>query len=89
MDRRTFLQSALLAGTPVLRVVPPFLFTHSATSNAEQPSSSPPAEIDADLASVVFAIEGWDRIASGDSGEHRATDQVFITINRSWRCAWR
>ena len=89
MDRRTFLQGALLAVTPVIATVPPFLSTHSANSDAVQPSSPQAVDGRGDLASVVFAIQGWDQIASRALHERSEEDPVFITITQSWRCAWR
>jgi hypothetical protein len=88
MDRRTFLQRALLTMTPVVSIVAPFLSNHSANSDAVQPSSLP-VDTNAGLSSVVFTIEGWDQFASGASRDHSGEDQVFIRINQSWCCAWR
>jgi hypothetical protein len=89
MDRRTFLQGALLAVTPAITTVPPFLSTHSANSDAAQPSSPQAVDGAADLAPVAFAIQGWEQIASRALDERSEEDPVFIAINQSWRCAWR
>jgi hypothetical protein len=89
MDRRTFLQGALLAVTPVIATVPPFLSAHSATSDAVQPLSPQAVDGAADLAPVAFAIQGWEQIASRALHERSEEDPVFITITQSWRCAWR
>jgi hypothetical protein len=98
IGRRTFIQgTALVATAPVLANL------LSLSSTAQSPPSGPlPPQLAArtDMNCVVFKIDGWDRcddmaidgskISSADPGTNDPTgEQVLISINQSWRTAWR
>jgi hypothetical protein len=76
IDRRTFIQSAILTTLPALAALLPL------SSAAETP---PVTAAGKDGDHVVFKIEGWDHCGAKISTEH----EVLIRINQSWRPAWR
>lgn len=88
--RRTFiLGTALVATAPVLAKALSLLSTVRSHTSLLPESLSPqsPAS-ETDVSCLAFKIDGWDRcgdIATDDA----AGDQVWISINRSWRAAWR
>jgi hypothetical protein len=56
--------------------------------------------VTADAKGVVFKIAGWDRCAevaedclrtssAGLMASNSMGDEIFISINRSWRTSWR
>ncbi len=93
VDRRTFIQ-----------VSAPFVVAASALVSFPSllPGAAPsplPAVID-DVQGVVFKIAGWDRCAevagdclntssAGLMASNTMGDEIFISINQSWRTAWR
>jgi hypothetical protein len=93
VDRRTFIVASA-----------PFLAAASALASFPSllPGAAPsqlPAVTD-DVEGVVFKIAGWDRgaeVAEDCLGKSSAgliasstmSDEIFISINRSWRTAWR
>jgi hypothetical protein len=93
VDRRTF-----------IRVSAPFVAAASALASFPSvlpgvAPSSLPAVID-DVPGVVFKIAGWDRCAevagaclktssTGLVESNVVGDEIFISINQSWRTAWR
>ena len=75
IDRRTFLFGAtLLVATPAL------VELVACPASARTPTSPPPA------ASPVFRIQGWDTPAEASAV---AAKEVWITLGRSCRAAWR
>jgi hypothetical protein len=97
MDRRTFVLRATLVGT-----TPAFanllLLPSAAQSRAalQRPSPPQPAADGNDVNCVAFKISGWDdcdnvaKISSTNPARNEPTpDQVWISINQSWRTAWR
>jgi hypothetical protein len=80
MSRRTFLVGAgVFAASPVLANLP--------STNNEVARALPPLPVLAAGAAngtgLVFKIDGW---SAHDSG---ARDEIWFTLNRSWRTAWR
>jgi hypothetical protein len=74
MARRTFLIGAgVFAASPVLANL-------LSTDNEVAPALRAAAEDGPDL---VFKIDGW---SARDSG---AGDEMWFSVNRSWRAAWR
>lgn len=82
INRRTFLQDmALVASAPALTNL--LLISSTAQSAASvSPGCSQPQ-----LAgrNVVFKIHGWDHQCEYEPKDN----QVWISINGSWRTAWR
>jgi hypothetical protein len=102
VSRRTFiLGTAVVATAPALAE----LLTLSSTAQSHAsllPGLLPPqrAADGADTKCALFKICGWDRyddlaidgatMASADAVTHDpAGEQEWISINRSWRSAWR
>jgi hypothetical protein len=80
IDRRTFVVqgATLLAAAPALADVLTCL----------PPTRTPlvtRAEVGSDENSAVFKIHGWD----GHGGEASSGNEVWLSINQSWRAAWR
>ena len=77
MDRRTFLAgTAVFVAAPALaNVVVPVRDSPRAPSPATWPEVAHPTEL-------IFKIDGW-------SAPHGAHDEVRLTVNQSWRTAWR
>jgi len=102
IDRRNFiLNAALFASTPAIAS---FLSLSSTQQSRPTlplgPLSTQLAGGGTDMNCVVFKIYGWDRcddIAVGGSKISPAdpatndlkADQVWISVNQSWRTAWR
>jgi hypothetical protein len=101
IDRRTFIaRTARGAATAALAN---FLPLSSAQAHAPLLPGAGSAQLvagNADRNAVVFKIDGWDRceglatngakLSSADPLTNGPTDnQVWITINQSWRTAWR
>jgi len=93
VDRRTFIRvsAPLVAAASALASFPSLLDGAS--------PSHPPAVTD-DGKGVVFKIAGWDGCAdvagdclgtssAGLTASHTMGDEIFISINQSWRTAWR
>jgi hypothetical protein len=78
VTRRTFLVCAgVFAASPVLVNV---------SSTAREGARTLPLLPSADLANgtgLVFKINGWS------AHESQARDEVWFTVNQSWRTAWR
>jgi hypothetical protein len=78
IDRRTFIieGATLLATGPAL----------SGVLTCSLPARTPPiTEAGPGENSAVFKIHGWDH-----SGEEASNgNEVWLTINQSWRAAWR
>ena len=101
IGRRTFIQGTVLVATaPVLAEL--LSLSSSAQSDASPlPGSlSPQPAARTDMNCVVFRIHGWDScddvpvngvtIASVDPLTNGPVgDPVWISINQSWRTAWR
>jgi hypothetical protein len=78
IDRRTFMiqGAALLATASALAVVLP---------RSSTPQTPLMTGAGADENSILFKIDGWDtRDALASNG-----NEVWISINQSWRSAWR
>jgi hypothetical protein len=80
MNRRIFIQTALVAA-PTLRALPPP--SKPLPTSQASPLSAQEAGGGADMNRIVFRIDGWDR------GDAATNNQVSIRINQSWRTAWR
>jgi hypothetical protein len=93
VNRRTF-----------ILVSAPFVAAASALASFPSllPGAAPPqlAADGKDVQGAVFKIAGWDRCAdiagdcfgtssAGIMASNSIGDEVFITINQSWRTAWR
>jgi hypothetical protein len=94
--RRTFILSVGLgATTPALAYLQSFLSTARAQALPPPNLFPPPRPSGAtDANGVVFRIEGWDvhtaSMRSDASLIHDSTGgEVWITLNQSWRTAWR
>jgi len=93
VDRRTFIiaSAPLVAAASTLAIFPSLL-----------PDAAPsqlPTVTD-DVEGVVFKIAGWDRCAdvagdclrtssAGLMASNSIGDEIFISVNRSWRTSWR
>ena len=83
MNRRMFLYGAGLVGlTPAIMELLPGL----ARAKARTPLYIPPVPATPDAISdfnaIVFKIDGWDSSEPGPN-------EVSISLNQSWRSAWR
>jgi hypothetical protein len=93
IDRRTFIQIS----APLVATAAAFAILPSRLADA---SSLPLAGGKQNTQHLEFKIHGWDRrddrardssktslagLVAGDSN----SDEVFISINQSWRTAWR
>lgn len=97
IGRRTFLRHSALVGT--LSALASFLSLSSIVSHAEllPASSSPqPDEVGTDSNSVEFKIDGWNCADGGSTTSPSdpttsviPKDHVWLSINQSWRSAWR
>ena len=101
IDRRTFLRHSALVGA--VSALASFLSLSSIVSQAELlPGSSSPQldEVGTDSNSVEFKIDGWDSgdgvanagsttFSSDPTTSVRPKDRVWLSINQSWRTAWR
>lgn len=85
IDRRVFIQRTFLAATtPVVVASLPFAGVFQASSRPDSLSTPERRHVtNKDL--VLFKIYGWDELeAEGTNG-----NELFITMNQSWRTAWR
>lgn len=83
IDRRSFIQSAALVATT--QTLLPLLPLSSTSHSSPLPPQSPSPRDSTDATSTVFKIHGWnDGDTSGLTG-----NELVITVNRSWRAAWR
>jgi len=102
VGRRTFIQGAALVATaPALASL--LSLSSTAQSHASPLPGTLLPQLAADRTKMTFVlckIDGWDRcediaidgatIASADPVTHGAvSEQFFISINQSWRTAWR
>ena len=79
MNRRLFIQTALVAPSAIRALPPP----SKPLASHPSPLSAQEADCGTDMDQIVFRIDGWDRCDA-------ATDnQVSIRISQSWRAAWR
>jgi hypothetical protein len=88
--RRTFLVGAgVVAASPVLANL---LTSASDNGTRALPLSAPllpPADA-SDQSDLVFKIEGWNvRDALSSDRVPAAVDEAWISVNQSWRTAWR
>jgi hypothetical protein len=76
MARRTFLVGAgVLAASPVL--------ANLVSTDLEVARALPPLPEAANGAGLAFKIDGW---SARDSG---TCDEMWFSLNQSWRTAWR
>jgi hypothetical protein len=102
IGRRTFIQgTGLVATAPVLANLVSLSLparSHASLRPNTFPPQSPASGID--MSCRVFKIDGWDRCGdiaidsamkvSADAVTNDPTDgRVWISINKSWRTAWR
>ena len=83
MNRRMFLYGAGLVGlTPAIMELLPVL----ARAEARNPLSGAPVSTTSDgitdFDAIVFKIDGWDSFDP-------SPNEVSISVNQSWRSAWR
>jgi hypothetical protein len=78
IGRRTLIRIAALGGAS-----PEFVASIALPSIARPASADSPALGRTDAAPVTFKIHGWEN--RGD----RATAEVWMSVDRSWRTAWR
>jgi hypothetical protein len=78
IDRRTF----VIQGATLLATVSTLADVLTCSSPARTP---PMTEAGPDENSTVFKIHGWDPYG----GEASKGNEVWLTINQSWRAAWR
>lgn len=84
MHRRSFIQGATLLGiTPLLMSTLPLL--PEAETCPSLLTSVPAPEGRRDTNTVAFTIDGWDHFTPED----RSRNVVAISLNQSWRTAWR
>jgi hypothetical protein len=77
MSRRTFLVGAgVFAASPVLAKL-------LSTDNEVAPALPALPTVAEDGPDLVFKIDGW---SARDSG---AGDEMWFSVNRSWRAVWR
>ena len=82
INRRTFLQlSILTASIPAIFAVDAVYVAEPALSA----SLSRPTRAPDDAQAVVFDIHGWDVV----DGVNPAEMSLSISLNQSWRTAWR
>jgi hypothetical protein len=93
VDRRTFIiaSAPFVAGASTLAIFPSLL-------SGAAPSHLP--AVTHDVEGAVFKIVGWDGCAdvagdylrtssAGLMASNSNRDEIFISINRSWRTSWR
>ena len=78
IDRRTF----IIQGATLLATAPALADVLTRSSPARTPLTT---EAGPDENSTVFKIHGWDHYG----GEASNGNEVWLTINQSWRAAWR
>jgi hypothetical protein len=84
INRRTF-----ILGTGLAAAAPAFadllVFARAYTALPPEPKPSP-----ADADGLVFRIDGWSaRDDVTPDGAAQRSDEVWISINQSWRTSWR
>ena len=101
IGRRTFIRgTALVATAPVLANLLSLSSTAQSHASPLPGPMSPQLAARTDMNCVVFKIHGWDScddvpvngvaIVSADPLTNGPVgDQVWISINQSWRTAWR
>lgn len=93
VDRRTF----ILIGAPVVAAASALANFPSFLPDA---GSSPSLAVADDAKGIVFKVAGWNgctevagecsrKSSAGLTASNTMDDEVFISINRSWRAAWR
>jgi|HubBroStandDraft_5_1064220.scaffolds.fasta_scaffold374480_2 hypothetical protein len=93
IDRRTF----ILISAPLVATAAAFTILPAGMAGA---SSSELAGGDQNRRNITLKIHGWDRRDPGASNGSKPSpaglvtadpncDEVFISINQSWRAAWR
>jgi hypothetical protein len=100
VGRRSFILGAFVAVTPALAKLQSPLLT--AQSQASPLPGPPPSQLPEDGANMKapFKVCGWDRCddtaidratrASANTMPHDpAGEQLWISVNQSWRTAWR
>jgi hypothetical protein len=88
LGRRLFLIAfGGIVGVPAVAKAWPFWTTSSPPRRPPADSPAPQALTEATQLEVpVLHIEGWD---THPASEESACSHVWISINRSWRTAWR
>jgi hypothetical protein len=86
IGRRTF-----ILGTGLAAAAPAFAdllgFARAYTALPPEPMPSP---LPADADGLVFRIDGWSaRDDVTPDGAPQRSDEVWISINQSWRTSWR
>jgi hypothetical protein len=102
IGRRTFVRNTALVGA-ASALANLLSLSSIVMSRAALPPGSLSPQLDAsgaDMNSVAFKIDGWNRrdgiaidgstrSSSDPTTSVRPGDQVWISINQSWRTAWR
>ena len=78
IDRRTF----IIQGATLFATVPALTILMPGSSTAQTPLMTG-AGVDENP--ILFKIHGWDHY----EGEPSNGNEVWLTINQSWRAAWR
>jgi hypothetical protein len=101
IGRRALIRIVALAGTsPVLAV--PMASSSTTRPNAASPDQSSPRlrAGGTDVTGVAFKIDGWESYGDVATGNRQVTSidsatpatpaqEVWISVNNSWRAAWR
>lgn len=78
IDRRTF----IIRGATLLATAPGLADVLTRSAQARTPLITEPGPKEN---SAVFKIHGWDHYGEEASNKN----EVWLTINQSWRAAWR
>jgi hypothetical protein len=84
IGRRTLIRIAALAGASPALAVP-----NAPPSTAR--TRSAPSPFAGDATCVAFKIDGWEGRRDGVAGNRNveSATEAWISVNRSWRAAWR
>jgi hypothetical protein len=86
IGRRTLIRIAALAGASPALAAPSAPPTTARTRSALSPFAGDP-----DATCVAFKIDGWEGRRDDVAGNRNVESptEAWISINRSWRAAWR
>lgn len=87
IDRRSFIQrAALVAGTPALMSLVALASPGQSRTSSDRTPSVPSCNAGGTGENTLtLQIDGWDHLHP----ESQNGNEVWITINQSWRSAWR
>ncbi len=86
IGRRTLIRIAALAGASPALAAP-----GAPLSTAQTRSAPSPFAWDTDATCVSFKIDGWEGLREGVASNRNveSATEAWISVNRSWRAAWR